>query len=325
MNRVNAFTLIELLVVVTIIVVLLAILTPAMDRAIGQAELAVCGANLKSVGAAAPSYALNHRRYYFYRAAVHDPSIGYYMPRSLNVPFNTAQTSNIAGYDDRPIMAPYLSIDGLQCPPADEVSLEGDNNTYIEASYSLWVGWRYTPKDETSARGPGIDVPNPENPGAPTVTGPSVTTDKAPPTSGMFKLGDKLRYANTVSSVLAGDTCDVVWTGWWNSHPDKKGVLVAVREDGQSVDMTGRGDPDAKRTRAGWYGNVFDFPGRVDMNFAWDDGSVRRLTDMYWDSRQYGPLGGSPSRVRYPCPRLRIHAGTTLTCCQYHADRSEEL
>ena len=43
----SAFTLIELLVVVTIIVVLLAMLTPALDKAIYQAELAVCGAHKK--------------------------------------------------------------------------------------------------------------------------------------------------------------------------------------------------------------------------------------------------------------------------------------
>ena len=47
-----AFTLIELLVVVTIIVVLLALLTPAMDQAIYQGELTACGARLKAVASA---------------------------------------------------------------------------------------------------------------------------------------------------------------------------------------------------------------------------------------------------------------------------------
>src|ERR1041384_4524111 len=43
----TAFTLVELLVVVAIIVVLLSLLTPALDKAIYQAELAVCGADLR--------------------------------------------------------------------------------------------------------------------------------------------------------------------------------------------------------------------------------------------------------------------------------------
>src|ERR1041385_7046662 len=51
-NRMTAFTLIELLVVVTIIVVLLALLTPALDRAIYRAELLRCGANQKGTGEA---------------------------------------------------------------------------------------------------------------------------------------------------------------------------------------------------------------------------------------------------------------------------------
>ncbi len=46
----KGYTLIELLVVITIIAVMLALLSPAMDRAIYQAELAVCGANLHGIG-----------------------------------------------------------------------------------------------------------------------------------------------------------------------------------------------------------------------------------------------------------------------------------
>src|ERR1043165_1931025 len=53
----RAFTLIELLVVITIIVVLLALLTPALDKAMYQAELAVCGANLRAIANGAIPYA----------------------------------------------------------------------------------------------------------------------------------------------------------------------------------------------------------------------------------------------------------------------------
>jgi prepilin-type N-terminal cleavage/methylation domain-containing protein len=57
-----AFTLIELLVVVTIIVVLLALLTPALDKAVTAAELVKCAANLHAFGVAVPQYALDNRR-----------------------------------------------------------------------------------------------------------------------------------------------------------------------------------------------------------------------------------------------------------------------
>lgn len=56
-----AFTLIELLVVVTIIVVLLALLTPALDRAIRAASSTVCLANLHTWGMGMQVYATDHK------------------------------------------------------------------------------------------------------------------------------------------------------------------------------------------------------------------------------------------------------------------------
>src|SRR5688572_26873229 len=63
----RAFTLIELLVVITIIVVLLSLLTPALDKAIYQAELAVCGANIKGAYGAITTYAMDNKRRYPHR------------------------------------------------------------------------------------------------------------------------------------------------------------------------------------------------------------------------------------------------------------------
>src|SRR5687768_8515466 len=59
-----AFTLVELLVVVAIIVLLLSLLTPALDRAIHQTELAVCAAQQKTIAAAATGYASSNKRHY---------------------------------------------------------------------------------------------------------------------------------------------------------------------------------------------------------------------------------------------------------------------
>ena len=57
-----AFTLIELLVVVAIIVVLLALLVPAMDRALEAANRTRCAANQHGWGIAHPQYALDNRQ-----------------------------------------------------------------------------------------------------------------------------------------------------------------------------------------------------------------------------------------------------------------------
>jgi prepilin-type N-terminal cleavage/methylation domain-containing protein len=58
----RAFTLIELLVVVTIIVVLMALLAPAIDKAVEAAVRVKCAANLHAWGVAVPQHYMDHRR-----------------------------------------------------------------------------------------------------------------------------------------------------------------------------------------------------------------------------------------------------------------------
>jgi prepilin-type N-terminal cleavage/methylation domain-containing protein/prepilin-type processing-associated H-X9-DG protein len=60
----RAFTLIELLVVVTILVVLLALLTPSLDKAMSSAEQAFCGSAQRSLGLANQQYALMSRQWF---------------------------------------------------------------------------------------------------------------------------------------------------------------------------------------------------------------------------------------------------------------------
>ncbi len=55
-SRQKAFTLIEVLVVTAIIALLVAILIPALSRARDQARLAVCGSNLRQIGAGLHTY-----------------------------------------------------------------------------------------------------------------------------------------------------------------------------------------------------------------------------------------------------------------------------
>ena len=65
MQRKHAFTLIELLVVVAIIVALIAILLPAMNKAIEVAHRAVCGSNLRQIGIGSLTYTVDNDRAFF--------------------------------------------------------------------------------------------------------------------------------------------------------------------------------------------------------------------------------------------------------------------
>ena len=56
------FTLVELLVVITIIVVLMALLAPALEKAIYEAELVSCAGNLKLWGTMSHDFARDHQR-----------------------------------------------------------------------------------------------------------------------------------------------------------------------------------------------------------------------------------------------------------------------
>ena len=63
--RPSAFTLIELLVVITIVAVLLAMLTPAIDRAMSQAEMVMCATRKHQMMLGTGMYLLDNKQYFF--------------------------------------------------------------------------------------------------------------------------------------------------------------------------------------------------------------------------------------------------------------------
>ena len=252
----RGFTLVELLVVITIIVMLLALVVPAMERAIYQAEAAACAAHLDAVATGAISYAALQRRWYPYRAAVHDPQMKRLRMRDLTLPVTVHPHSNPDGHDERPTLAPYMPIRSLACPLPDAVDLESPeaSETRVYASYQMWFGWRYDVAGAT-----GGEDPVPER--------------------GMFKLGDQWQWKDNRFSAMAGDhLSSVPWVGVVeSSHPDGGGFLqVSTFNDKES----GLG----RETKSEYIESRFNgLPGSFDLNFAFDDGSVQLARGINWD------------------------------------------
>jgi prepilin-type N-terminal cleavage/methylation domain-containing protein len=246
MNR--AFTLIELLVVITIIVVLLALLMPAMDRAIYQTELVVCATRQRAVSTSIIAYAFDHRRFYPYRGRVNELGDGagaYVTPMNL--------VTQLFNYDLRPPLKGYVKInDWLQCPFNQPVEMEQEGvemtNKVVEASYMMMWGWQYQMEGR--------------------------------PDKGMFKLGDRFtangdRWAveGRKYSLLIGDM-DLLYPNLAQaSHPDRDPGTMApyIWEEEVFVGVQwnlSRWSVD-RRIR-----------GPLDTNYAYDDNSVVRMTGV---------------------------------------------
>ena len=247
--RSSAFTLIELLVVITIIVVLLSLLAPALDKAIYQAELVQCAGKLKAVASAVQIYAFENKRHYPDRRLQEqnpDQSGFTIQPKMLRQPTRS--------YDMRPLLREYFSInDMLQCPLNAPVDFE-DLNTdgAADASYNMWWGWQYEPINS--------------NP----------TTDNGGAAPGMHKVGDRWGWDNERYDTLVGDF-DLTADGVQGSHPDDEGAMAPVVAQNQSFAGVGVGDAQVAGLTFSFYVRQ-GAPGRglIDMNHAFSDGSVAR-------------------------------------------------
>jgi len=243
-SRPLAFSLVELLVVITVIVVLLALLAPAMDQAIYEAELTVCGAKLRGVAGSVQTYAMGSKRRYPYRLGVSNLA----GERPIVVAYNGNPVTG--NKEDRPMFRTFLDINAMfNCPLVQEVDIDGsDNDTLAYASIALWFDWRY----------------------------------RFPEEKGMYRLGDRFTWTagGQVNrfSVLASDW-DQLFRGnpdqYGNSHPDKENVMT--NEPRQ--DWRGYGAGGAFKATFSFWGSR-NRRGDVDNNFAYDDGSVRRFDDM---------------------------------------------
>ncbi len=258
----NGFTLVELMVVTAIIAVLLALLTPALDKAIYQAELAVCGANLGGIAEAAVQYASGSRRRY-----APFPVIGERDPASQisgRVGHGTSTPAAARGpWDRRPVLARFLPINKtLVDPLCKKVNLETTAaEPWTYSSYLLWFGFGYK------------------------VAG-------MPAQPGMLKLGDRMGWGGDRFGILASDSDliapDIVFAS--ASHPDDAGVLPPLVWQNQSVatlpaDVPVTAEDNENFTLSRWQNNVGQTykRGLLDTNYAFDDGSVRRYNRVKWD------------------------------------------
>ena len=251
MTRPSGFSLVELLVVVTLIVVLLALLAPALDKAIYAAELATDGAGLKAAGGAVVLYAMDHKRHYPYRPGV---AAGGWRPNQYTNTYT----------DERDIYDGYIIINAmLNCPLTATVDMQTSDITWIWGPRMLWFGWRYT---------------NPSHAGMNRM-GDRLTWSRDEDGDGA---AETYRFNVLISEE---DQLNHPSADNWSiaSHPDKDGTMSQqVMQDGGGYAQNV--PPDIGRyannnwTLSRWVGPWARGP--LDLHHAYDDGSVLLMRDI---------------------------------------------
>ena len=244
------FTLVELLVVITIIVVLLSMLTPALDTALYQGELAVCGANHRGTATGVTSYAMAHRKRYPYRSLTDDGA-----QASILVDRRPGRTPR----EDRTPLASYVPLGLLLDPLNGEINLDpsATQESYlIYAAKNMWWDVQFTAQDRRETRNDRMGTRF-----AFTIVGDAGS--------------ERYRF-----NVLVGDRFfrSVSATGSQANHPDKDGVMENV-VDQNSNKWNGSLVPTDASTHTSWRAASVR-PGAIDMNFAYQDNSVRRLDNV---------------------------------------------
>ena len=252
--RPAAFTLVELLVVITIIIVLLALLTPALDRAIYSAELATCGANLKAIGLGVTSYATSHRNVY---------------PRHnstrVTQPAQVCRTTSAGTVtDDRPMLREALgSMKPFVCPLSGKLDLDSTSDgTTFYSGYNLFMGTNYLGQAGLRRLGQHWT---------------SLTNVDS---SGLTRVRRFETIAGDRDLIYGSNAAGVVQS----SHPDRDGVLfnVVVQDS-----TTGNGyAPIGSWTIAWWLNTQSMSRGFTDDNFVQTDGSVLQIRDIDSDNRK---------------------------------------
>jgi prepilin-type N-terminal cleavage/methylation domain-containing protein len=241
-KHIDGFTLVELLVVISIIVALLALLAPALDKAVYEAELVSCSARQHGIVVGVAAYAAQHKRHYPYRPVVRDSNNSAWLLRIDNTA-GLARAAATEVYDDRPALRSYLTINGLQCPLNKALDLDTSAAGQVGSSYNMWFGFRYGNRQ------------------------------------GMYKQGDRWVWSwqsdRWEFDVMATDRNELYGEqdnsrAAQAAHPDADGVLAPVyyQDSGPA--------PGIQLTYAYWENTRTYERGPLDLNALFQDGAVHR-------------------------------------------------
>lgn len=245
----KGFTLIELLVVITIIVVLLALLTPALDKAVHQAQLAVCGSHQRHLGTSMTQYASGNKRQYMYR----------YGRTPVDTRPNLLRIGGAPAWaDDRPLLEQYANLDMLVCPLSAGIKLDKANNDkdpYIYTGIVLFAGWQYFGEKGMIRLGDRFSCPD-------GVTVPNATRSYS---------------YNVVASDLDWGFTDGRQIG--SSHPDLEGRMGLTRlyNEVPNGALPPVSVANAPHTVVSWQARQNADREHIDLNYLYDDGSVARM------------------------------------------------
>lgn len=251
MSHIKAFTLIELLVVVSIIVILLALLVPALDKAIYQSELAVSAQKLQEIGMGATNYAVAHAKAYPHRRGVLESG---WRPDQL-----TDHT-----LDDRPMLFPYIPAELHTSPltgrPADrgveaQITDTEGRPAWVFGSYAMFFGWKYTTEEK-----------------------------------GMLEMEQKFTWQGQPYGVLAADFSAVNLKNQQSvsGNPDYSGYSWMTPSDGTDdfrnrpaiSSMFGHVPANTRILFSAWNNDGPKEHDGVDLGYALADGAFIRYTDV---------------------------------------------
>jgi prepilin-type N-terminal cleavage/methylation domain-containing protein len=289
------FTLIELLVVVAIIVVLLALIVPALDRAINAANLTRCATNLKSIGGGAIQYATANKRNYPYRKGVVESSHWSYV---CKVAQGSTADPTTNPFDDRPILtlntAPGAFVDPLAGDFEITDTLPGSGIDITFSNYAIIYSMLFVAEGQNAR---------------------------------MDRGGRKLNYEGSRSTVLAGDMDFIAKggdpAGWstfaWSSHGDDEGKMQFFNLTTQ-INGGIRGTMWMSRTAP----TATNGPrGNLDSNYVFQDGSVRRFEKVRWNDNS-GSDASAPDHGRDRMVLVPVHRDTDNSGSGHHLQLPNE-